>query len=420
MGYRLAVERAQFGTEERTDHPDNCEIAKFNVQLNASFISGVDLDANGELDSGGAGISNASADVNIGVAKFGGDPTTNDFLILSDNEIVSIEERVSTDVQSIIVTDGSTTDPETTFKVFSTSGNTEIRGSLKQGTGLDRFTIDVSGNTVTQGTLTTNNTLKIRGNVVEDKEFFTITNGGATGTTERTTLEVDTATGDLDIMGGDLTIWDSAKSTKKLFFNNSSGDLTITGKLSATGSGQADFGGDMVIAGDLTVNGGDLTVNQGGTTIFKVENNKTLTIAGIDNFFSSSGGRKWVYSNDVGFTAEANVNYFLDISANTVVKLPQTPKIGDMIRFIDIGGLLSYNLSLVVRAYQNTRVQNTDTNTGNALLSGNSTSLTGYTGGELVVQTPNAGFALVYAGAADDDGNGQAPTSKVGWFLVEV
>ena len=115
-----------------------------------------------------------------------------------------------------------------------------------------------------------------------------------------------------------------------------------------------------------------------------------------------------------------NVNYFLDISANTVVKLPQSPKIGDMIRFIDIGGLLTYNLSLVIRAYQNTRVQNTDTNTGNALLSGNSTSLTGYTGGELVVQTPNAGFALVYAGAADDDGNGQAPTSKVGWFLVEV
>ncbi len=91
-----------------------------------------------------------------------------------------------------------------------------------------------------------------------------------------------------------------------------------------------------------------------------------------------------------------------------------------MIRFIDIGGLLTYNLSLVVRAPANTRVQNTDTNTGNSLLSGNSTSLTGYTGGELVVQTPNAGFALVYAGAADDNGTGQAPSSKVGWFLVEV
>ena len=420
LGFRLAVERAQFGTTERTDHPDNCEIAKFNVQLNASFINGVDLDGNGELDTTGTGITDSSTDVNIGVAKFGGDPSTNDFLILSDNEIVSIEDRVSTDVQSIIVTDGSTTNPETTFKVFSTSGNTEIRGSLKTGTGLDRFTVDVGGNTVTQGTLTTNNTLKIRGNTVEGREYFTITNGGATGTTERTTLEVDTATGDLDIMGGDFTIWDSSKSTKKLFFDNSSGDLTITGKLSAAGSGQADFGGDMVIAGDLTVNGGDLTVNQDGTTIFKVENNKTLTVAGIDNFFSSTGGRKWVYSNDVGFVADANVNYFLDVSANTVVKLPQNPKIGDMIRFIDIGGLLTYNLSLVIRAPSNTRVQNTGTNTGNALLSGNTTNLDGYTGGELVVQTPNAGFALVYAGAADDDGTGQAPTAKVGWFLVEV
>ena len=118
--------------------------------------------------------------------------------------------------------------------------------------------------------------------------------------------------------------------------------------------------------------------------------------------------------------AVSNVNYFLNVSQNTVVKLPENAQLGDMIRIIDIGGILTYNLSLVVRAPSNVTVQNSSDNTASAMLSGNSASLTGYNGGELIVQTPYAGFALVYAGTNDADGNTAVSTSKAGWYLIEV
>ena len=102
------------------------------------------------------------------------------------------------------------------------------------------------------------------------------------------------------------------------------------------------------------------------------------------------------------------------------MKLPSNPLIGDMIRFIDIGGLLTYNLSLVIKAATNVSVQNSTSNTGTAMLSGNSANLSGYDGGELIVQTPYAGFALVYAGTSTPDGDTAVPTGKDGWYLIEV
>ena len=44
--------------------------------------------------------------------------------------------------------------------------------------------------------------------------------------------------------------------------------------------------------------------------------------------------------------------------------------------------------------------------------------LTGYNGGELIVQTPYAGFALVYAGTTDPDGNPAVPEGQDGWYLI--
>ena len=55
------------------------------------------------------------------------------------------------------------------------------------------------------------------------------------------------------------------------------------------------------------------------------------------------------------------------------------------------------------------------------MISGNGNSnLAGYNGGELIVQTPNAGFALVYAGNATPSGGIGAPSSQVGWYLLDV
>ena len=53
-------------------------------------------------------------------------------------------------------------------------------------------------------------------------------------------------------------------------------------------------------------------------------------------------------------------------------------------------------------------------------MTGNTANLNGWDGGELVVQTPNAGFALVFAGTTDPDGNTAVPVGKDGWFLIEV
>ncbi|BCU94003.1 MAG: hypothetical protein CM15mV3_2890 [Caudoviricetes sp.] len=61
-----------------------------------------------------------------------------------------------------------------------------------------------------------------------------------------------------------------------------------------------------------------------------------------------------------------------------------------------------------------TKIQGDNTGT---LLGGR---LTPYPSGELVVQTPNAAFALVYLGAGDSNGQVGIPTAVQGWWLTEV
>ena len=76
-----------------------------------------------------SGLLAGNANVRIGVAEFGGVLTTNDYLLLTDQEIVKVVELTSTDIQSLIITDGG--DPESVnFKVESTTGNTYGSGDL--------------------------------------------------------------------------------------------------------------------------------------------------------------------------------------------------------------------------------------------------------------------------------------------------
>jgi hypothetical protein len=273
-------------------------------------------------------------------------------------------------------------------------------------------------------------------------EFLTLTNGGTDTTQEAVTFQVDTATGsiystgDLKFFGRNLD-GSADQGTPRLTFDNSSGDFSVYGSFSAFGSGQSSFGGPVVIGqyfgetepagwvynenADLTINGGDLTVNSGGNTIFNVANDGALTIAGITDYFSQTGGRKWVYTADNVVQAQANVNYFINCQGNTLVKLPANALIGDTVRIIDIGGALTFNISMVVRAADGDGVQGESTNTSTAMLTGIAPSnLAGYNGGELVVQTPRASFGLVYAGPVAADGSPGTPTSLVGWYLLDV
>ena len=141
------------------------------------------------------------------------------------------------------------------------------------GQGYNKLTVNGNtGDTTIAGKLTIENTFTLNGSVVEDTEWFRLTNGGATGIPLRTTLEVDTATGDLTINGGDIDIFGEDGTTPRLTFDNSSGDFTTYGSFSALGTGTSTFGGSITTTGDLTINGGDLTINSGGNKIFSVEN----------------------------------------------------------------------------------------------------------------------------------------------------
>ena len=175
------------------------------------------------------------------------------------------------------------------------------------------------------------------------------------------------------------------------------------------------------MAGDLTVNGGDLVVNQDGNEVFAVDDDGSLNIAGITNYFSPSGATKWKVINNNVYDCVSNVSYFVDVSGTSFIRLPTDPQMGDMIRIIDISGNLSYNISLVIRAANLQRIQGSLSNTGSTILgslaAGNTAN---HNGGELVVQTPNAAFGLVFGGTVDSDGDGGVNPNRVGWYLMDV
>ena len=466
-GYRLIVSRGQEGTGVYDNHPDNCVIAKLVKQSNASYITGSDLDLDGNIDIPESGIGNGTGNVRIGVAEFGGTISTRDLLRLTGTEFVSIEALITTSPQSLSVNDGGDPAAEV-FKVESTTGDTYIFGDILAGTGFNRFTVDSdTGNTVTQGTLTTNNTITLRGSTFAanvgsadfevagvptpfgnseifkltpqgNTEFLTLTNGGNSDVQEAVTFQVDTATGSIFSLG-DMRFYGkdedgvADQTVPRLEFINSSGDFTVYGSLSALGSGPSKFGGSIVV----NTGGLDMTFRDGAGEaqdrrvvvkdenegeMFSIESDGAMQIAGINNYFTRTGGPKWVATSETVINAEANVNYFVNATGNTLFKLPSNPLIGDTIRIIDISGALTYNLSLVVRAPDDVKVQKELSNTGSAVLVGVPPSAyAGYNGGELVVQTPNAAFGLVYAGSVDPDGNSSnVPSALTGWYLMDV
>ena len=434
LGYRLIVNRGQEGTGVYDNHPDGCVIAKLIKQSNASYITGSDLDFDGIIDIPENGIPATSDDSRIGVAEFGGTISTLDYLRLSDSEFVSIKDLISTSPQSLIVNDGGSPAAEV-FKVESTTGDTYIFGDIFAGTGFNKFVVDsATGNTNISGKLEVQNNLTINGSVFPETQWFRITNGGpAGGINLRTTFEIDTANGNVVMNGGNLNIYGTDGTTPRLSFDNSSGDFTTYGSFSALGSGVSEFGGSVKIyTGGLDITYRDGTGDQvdrrlvikdsDENEMFSVEEDGGMTVAKIPNYISRTGGRKWVSSSETVINAEPNVNYFVNPTGNTIFKLPTNPLIGDMIRIIDISGSLTFNLSLVVRAPDDTRVQGELSNTGSAVLIGVPPSAyAGYNGGELVVQTPHAAFGLVYAGAVDPDGNSSTvPSALTGWYLMDV
>ena len=114
---------------------------------------------------------------------------------------------------------------------------------------------------------------------------------------------------------------------------------------------------------------------------------------------------------------------YLPGDATASVAQPQT---GDMIRFIEVSGNLTYNTSLILRANKisaiATAIQGDTTGTriqaGSAAPAGSA-----WDSGELIIQTRNASFGLIYAGNVDIEGSVNAqtiPPSLRGWWLMEL
>jgi len=305
----------------------------------------------------------------------------------------------------------------TSFKVDSANGNTSILGNLNVGAGFNKLTV--------------------------------------TGSNGNTTIN-----------GGDFRIYDSAGTGNRLFLQNGTGNLTISGLYTSDATS-----GTNIFNSDLRLNGGDLQINRGsqwvattavavntfvynngityrvtqaGTTgpgapthttgfavngtarlevynHFRVNNNGTIDLGGLDYFYGPTGARRWELlgapSGDAG-TVTSNVNYFVNATGTIYVRLPLSPSMGDMIRFIDVGGNLKYDTKLVVRAATGVPIQGDATNIA-ATVTG--ITLTGYDGGELVVTTPNAAFGLVYAGPFLSNGAASGvPSDRQGWWLMEI
>jgi len=403
-GYRVEVERAQEGTTLRTDHPDNCKVVKLLKQNNVSYLTQAIATAGSQGDS-----------VSITTAEFGGSIKINDIIRLNDGELFNVS-GISTDasnIQGLRINDGAEPTAFTVFEVLSTTGQTTIEGPTE-----------------------VRNDITLTGSTSNNDKMFTITNGASSPIT---VFDVDSSDGDTRILGdlsvganfqeftvdgdlgnvtmkgGNLDIFNNAGTTKQLEFINGNGNLTIAGVIETEGTGTNLF------AGDIQLNGGDLTVNDGSTTRFKVNNDGGIDLGGITDYISQTGGRKWVYQSTVsgdGGVLTANVNYFTKASSDLVLKLPPSAKTGDMIRFVDIGGALTYNVRMIIRAPDGIPVAGDSTNTN---LSIGSVDFNNFGGGELIVTTPNASFGLVYSGATNADGSATGvPSNLRGWWLMEI
>lgn len=392
----------------RTDHPDNSIITRYNLSEDVSFISTI----------GGLSLTTAQTLQNVATGEFSGTVGTGDIFRFTNAELSFITAINVTTPQKFRVTDGGS--PAVVyFEVDSTNGDTLVNGKL-----------------------TVNKTILLSGSTATGDQQFTINNGD---TTPITTFNVDSSTGDTLIYGnlniggalgdrvtvagstgntlirgGNFEITGDLVTNTKLFLQNTTGNLTISGTITTQG-----IGGNTM-QGDLKVNGGDFVVNKLGTdvnggitesSLFKINNSGSMDFGKQIGFFTPSGARKWIYvgGGEELYDVQSNVNYFVAPTANLVLKLPKNPTTGDMIRVVDVGGNLTYNVSIKFRAHTDTpKIQGDATNAGAPLIPE-------YNAGELIVQTPNAALGLVFVGSLNYDGTAtSAPSSQQGWWLMEI
>ena len=305
---------------------------------------------------------------------------------------------------------------------------------------------------------------------------YFLVNGNMNGTVHQTTMDEDIdegnygfvrgaldLVGDLTMTGGRIEVYDSVNQSRILYLGNDKGHAdhagnlqidagcTIRGNISVfpgwcpetilqqpvgyTESFKVDNLGNVTCGESLTVTGtpeldpapsyksftvGNLAVN--GANEFSVRRTGEIASFGIDPYWTKTGGIHTRYVSSGSDAADKilvpNIVYMANVTTDDalVLTLPSAPITGDTVRIVEVGGDLSYKTSLVIRTPESSGTAIQGDNTG-TLLGGRTTP---YPSGELVVQTPNAGFTLIYLGSVASDGRVGIPTTDQGWWLMEV
>ena len=349
----------------------------------------------------------------------------------------------------------------------------QIRQRLVAGVSNDYLSVIIERGYISQQKLDYKQWLRFR-NTTTGVEILTNVNGRLYGKTHTSQMNEQLGDGaksyrngrldvtdNLTLTGGNFTIYDSVKQTKLFQFVNDDGHADHSGlinwdagviargdfflyptscpenvitSLACTPSFSVDNLGNVTAQNTLTVTGtatptpttADVFSVQnlgiGGGSEYTIKQNRSIDAFGLQNFTTSTGARHTRYlsaaSPEADFTLIANIVYMVNVQATQtlIVTLPAAPQTGDIVRMIDVGGNLKYDTTLVIRTPETsgTPIQGDSSGT----LFGD--RLTPYPSGELVVQTPNAGFALVYLGSVDSNDQIGIPTSVQGWWLMEV
>jgi hypothetical protein len=456
--YTVEVERGVDGTAPIAHQPSD-KIVRLIKTENAAYIFP-------------AAVGDSITNINL--AEFSGAFKINDILRIDKNtsseEFVTITTINESAAQTFSINNGgSGASKQVTFNVITTTGNTDILGDVT--IGYDDGTLSstsslVSGTIVTGGgNLKVHNSIELSGNTsttIPEKQYFVITNGSSPR------LYVDSNTGNTRLYNGanfqvfkdsffasgtfdksrvdvasDIAfeILGSSGNTKLSGTLTIGDDFTIKNGLSGTSTIKMDAQlGTTVIGLPLTAaaNGATLTLNAtysttapAATPVFSIDNlgisnNKPFRIRldgsiqafGIDNYYTKNGGRRTEFiaaaNGDLSAIAERlkpNIQYLVRPTGNLTLYLPLASDCvtGDIVRIIDIQGNLNYDIALKIRSEPGTNIQKSQGGTNS------------YSGGELIVNTPNAGFGLMFVGDFDSKSPSTAiPSDNRGWWLVEV
>ena len=191
---------------------------------------------------------------------------------------------------------------------------------------------------------------------VDDAEQAFYVNG-TTGDTEIAgSLSIDD---DFNVYSGTTGVQFGSASTSKFQVDAGTGDTRIGVAGSALGDGDLTVNGghvNIVSTSTTTPNSTDYALNitnlgQSADRQFRIRQDAAIDAFGNTNFFNRNGGRRWDFVNS-DQTLNSGRNYIVAVSATTVLTLPSDAETGDMIKFVEVSGALSYATSLIIRAPQ--------------------------------------------------------------------